>query len=210
MKRIIDKIICHHSAVDQPNLNKAIASFDKTHKERLHEFRNWLGYHIAYHYLIAENGEIAQTRPLQEIWFHASDFQVNKSSIWVCFIGNFDKHPPTEKQYEACRRLVQDIMKDHDISIHFHNEYAPKTCPGRNFDYNRVRSFINKEVIMPTTPVDPVEKTKAIKELIESNSQTRTKANNTLKYCNEETREKIDLLKKTLKDTNDYFRTFWY
>ncbi len=203
MKREIDKIVIHHSAVDQSDLNKAIHSFDENHK-RLHEFVNWLGYHIAYHYLIADSWEVAQTRPLNEVWFHASDFPVNKTSIGVCFIGDFDKRVPTEKQYQAFAKLVEELEKQYDLSIHFHNEYAPKTCPGRMFDYNRARN------LTPLKNNMAVEKKNAIQKLMVSNQIVWNDADATIPYVNEDTKFKLNQLKKSLEELNNYFRQFWY
>ena len=50
--RKIERLTIHHAAVHQENVNKAISSFDRTHKARLHKLPNTLGYHIAYHKVI--------------------------------------------------------------------------------------------------------------------------------------------------------------
>lgn len=97
--RKINYIVIHHSAVTQPDIYKLIKSMDRTHKERwLHTVKNWLWHYIAYHYIIWVDWKIIQTRLLEEVWYHASDKNVNKTSVWIMLSGNFDKDKPTKNK----------------------------------------------------------------------------------------------------------------
>lgn len=133
----------HHSAVTQPNIELAIKSFNENHKERLHPKPNWFGNHISYHYIIGVDGEIRHVRPLEEVGYHASNLKVNKESIWICFSWNFDEEKPTLKQYSACVKLINELeQKFWKLEIHQHNEYAKKSCPGKNFDFTKLKNTL--------------------------------------------------------------------
>ena len=75
---------------------------------------------------------------------------MNNTSIGVCFCGDFDANKPSQKQYNALNQLLIDLSKKYTFTVHYHNEYSTKSCPGKNFDYTKVQSpFINiKEIIM--------------------------------------------------------------
>lgn len=140
--RLLNKICIHHSLVDQPDIDKALKSFSDNHKERLHRTPNGFGNHISYHFVIGIYWEIRATRPINEVGYHASNLSVNKESIGICFSGNFDKHQPTPKQYDTGVQLIKELKEKYwDLSVHWHKEFANKSCPGNLFDM--------KKLIMP-------------------------------------------------------------
>ncbi len=133
--RTIDKIVIHHSISPRDQtLDKSVASFNENHK-RLHAEVNSLGYHIAYHYIIAWDGRRTKTRWLDELGFHASDNLVNETSVGVCLTGNFDIEHPSQFQLETFRYLKKELeSKLGTLEVHLHNEYSNKSCPGKNFN----------------------------------------------------------------------------
>lgn len=136
----IKKIVMHHSAVEQPNLDLAISSFNRNHAERLHPYPNDYGYHISYHYVIGVDGEIRHTRPNNEIGYHAGDWRANVESIGICLSGDMDKRSPYEKQYSAARELIAKLKWEYgDLTVHGHKEFDPsKTCPGNFYQMYKV------------------------------------------------------------------------
>ena len=58
-----------------------------------------MGTYISYHYLIAKDGLVVQTRCIDEIGFHNS--RHNEDSLGVALVGNFNKEKPTTAQYKA-------------------------------------------------------------------------------------------------------------
>ena len=133
--REINKIVVHHSAVTQPDLNKAIESFNITHRatfnrKKWYEWSEW----IQYHYVIWIDWEVRKIAPIKEVLYHASNFKINQESIGICLSGNFDVHYPTPKQYWALLKLI----REHKLPVHYHNEYSTKTCPWNNFDYKLI------------------------------------------------------------------------
>ena len=163
--RTINKIVIHHSLTSRTqDVKKAISSFNRTHKERLHPETNGCGLHIAYHYIIGNNGEIEKTRPESEVGYHASNIKVNKESIGICFVGDFDKDFPSQKQIESVITLCQDICLRYKITeVEGHRKYAKKSCPGLNISDDFIHSLLKKP-----EPVDPI-KSKALERKICNN-----------------------------------------
>lgn len=132
MPRLISEIVVHHSITPRDQtLAKSIASFDYNHSVRLHPEKNKLGYHVAYHYVIGGKGDWKQTRAEDEIGFHASNLTVNKRSIGICLVGNFDVESPSPSQLWALRDIIKAIKGRHFIKeVSGHRKYAKKSCPG--------------------------------------------------------------------------------
>jgi len=156
MSRTINKAIIHHSVSSRDQtLAKSIKSFNANHKKRLHPNKNSLGLHISYHYVIAWDGSYQQTRWINEVGYHASNLKINKESIGICFTGNFDNEKPTEAQYKSAIKILSKYPK---VSIHWHNEYATKSCPWRNLDLNRLKEMLFYESMRRKvhwkTPID--------------------------------------------------------
>lgn len=131
--RNIKYLVIHHSVTPRDlELEKSVSSFDRNHK-RLHTRRNSLGYHIAYHYVIAGDGRFLKTRGLHEIWYHASNTTINQESVAICLTGNFDIEEPSKYQLVAFQYLKWELEKKHwPLEIRFHSEFASKSCPWRN------------------------------------------------------------------------------
>lgn len=142
--RKISRIIIHHSVTPRDQeLSKSLSSFNRTHKARLHPEVNSLGYHIAYHIVIAWDGSYEQTRSLDDVWYHASNLKVNNESVGICLTGNFDIETPSYKQIETLIDLIDMIQSEHEwVTVHWHNEYASKSCPGKNLDLNKLKEML--------------------------------------------------------------------
>lgn len=144
MSRQIRKIVIHHSVSPRDQtLEKSIQSFDRNHAQRLHTTKNSLGYHIAYHWVVAWDWSYRQTRGDHEIGYHASNYDVNKDSIGICLTGNFDVEQPAKAQYESVKKIIK---KYPDTTVHGHNQFASKSCPGKNLDFNKLLDMFYKEL----------------------------------------------------------------
>jgi len=146
--RIITKAFVHHSITPRTQtIEKTLASFNRTHKERLHPTANSLGYHIAYHYLIFDSGEIVPTREEDSIGYHAGVWLENTISLWICLVGSFDDDNPSENQLIALWKLLRELQNKHTgLSVHFHRDVAPyKSCPWNNITMDLVMSYVEKE-----------------------------------------------------------------
>lgn len=141
--RQINYIVIHHAAVDQPDMKKMLKSIDNNHKSRLHPNVNWYWYHIAYHYVIWVDWETVKTRPEAEVWYHASNLAVNKTSLGIMLSGNLDKHEPTNIQLITLVCLVQKLKEKYPKArICYHKDFAKKTCPWTKFPYDLFTKMI--------------------------------------------------------------------
>ncbi len=124
-------IIIHHSATKQG---------DAETFRRAHTAKGWRD--IGYHYIIGNgtysgDGLVETGRTEAEDGAHCSVDGMNRKSIGICLVGNFDIDKPTPAQMEALGRLCRDIMTRHKIPVSKvlgHGEVAATNCPGKNFD----------------------------------------------------------------------------
>jgi hypothetical protein len=136
-------IVLHHSG----EASGGYASIDRFHRED----RGWD--ECGYHFVIGNgsesgDGEIevgsrwlkqkhgAHTKP-------AGHPEYNEDGLGICLIGNFDESRPTERQVEACRRLIAYLqarcsVPARGVMTHGDAEGANTECPGRYFPYDRL------------------------------------------------------------------------
>lgn len=145
-----EMIIIHHSATaDGSTLNdfNAIRNYHiNTNKW------NDIGYHWVIEY---DNGiKVKQGRKENVTGAHTLGY--NEKSIGICVVGNFDKTQPTVEQMTVLKNLITDIYKRYGrLPIHYHNEFANKTCPGKFFyDKFRLQSEVDKMIETKTAPVE--------------------------------------------------------
>ncbi len=133
-------LIIHHT--QRPN--DTIDSLRDYHTKKRH-FED-----IGYHYVIGnsintKDGKIYKTRLEKYKGAHA--VQVNKNSLGIALIGNFDKAFPTEKQFNSLLKLLKELIKKYKIPTKKfigHNKIkdVAKTCPGKNFDMTKLRKIL--------------------------------------------------------------------
>ncbi len=131
--RKINRIIIHHS--ESPG--GGIDFLRYVHVERF----GWRD--VGYHYVIgnglshgewtaAEDGEVQNGRPINEIGAHAGGS--NHDSVGICLIGNCMKTDPTEKQISALTELCLDLCKTYKlepaVAIMGHGDVCNTDCPG--------------------------------------------------------------------------------
>ncbi len=131
-------IIIHHSATAQG---------DAETFRRAHMAKGWRD--IGYHYIIgngtySDDGEVETGRTEAEDGAHCSADGMNRKSIGICLVGDFDKQKPTPAQMEALERLCRDVMERHKIPVskvlgHDEVKGAATNCPGRHFDMAELR-----------------------------------------------------------------------
>ena len=128
-------IITHHSGGTDANpladtSNHTVNHINEWHKKQWPDFVSLLGYHVGYHYFIDKNGGVTQTRMHSEEGAHT--IGMNKSSIGVCFAGNFDVTRPTARQMIAWNKLYKKLRKEYPgIPTRPHRAYATKSCHGK-------------------------------------------------------------------------------
>ncbi|MDO9399213.1 MAG: peptidoglycan recognition family protein [bacterium] len=129
-----DFIIIHHSATarDKTTLN----AINKVH-QKLFNYKSSLGWYVGYHYFIAGNGIIRQTRKDADYGAHCRADNMNSKAIGICLSGNFEIEQPSEKQLVSLEKIVERLKKDYNIkndNILGHCQVlgAKTACPGKN------------------------------------------------------------------------------
>ena len=103
---------------------------------------------IGYHYGIEMVGNtylVLSGRLEHTQGAHCNQGGMNRHSLGICFVGNFDLAPPPEPQWKQGVFLVSNLCKKYIIPverIHGHREFAPKTCPGNLFDLFAFRADV--------------------------------------------------------------------
>ncbi len=152
-------IIIHHS------LSKDTGSLSWNAIRRFHAGKGWMdpagsgeavGYHLAVELATDAAGfshyEMLMGRPFSSPGAHCKQEGMNRKSLGVCFVGDYDRTPPPEEMLHfAAWRLVA-LCAAYDIPIdrqHIrgHGELAThKTCPGKAFS---VDSFVKRMQEIP-------------------------------------------------------------
>ncbi|MCK4718545.1 MAG: N-acetylmuramoyl-L-alanine amidase [Thermoplasmata archaeon] len=136
---IPDRIMMHHSlTADSGTVSwQAIRRY---HKQEL----KWRD--IGYHYGIEDiNGEyeILVGRLMSEHGAHCRQRKMNRRSIGICLVGNFDEDPPPDEQWGRAVQLVrslQEVLRIPREHVHGHREFVGyKSCPGRSFSMQEFR-----------------------------------------------------------------------
>jgi LysM repeat protein len=129
-------IIIHHSGTAQGTLR----GMDRYHRDVRHMENG-----LAYHFVIGngkgmDDGEIA----VAHRWIrqmdggHLSSLALNKVSIGICLVGNFDKTKPTPKQLANLEALIDVLLNRCSLgsaAVKTHQQINPvyTRCPGRHF-----------------------------------------------------------------------------
>lgn len=118
----------HHSAFDQ-NADQ-LMQINQWHKDR--DFPLSLrGFYVGYHFVINHEGQITQTRELDEVGAHTKGF--NFESIGICLEGDFTKKAPSEEQKTALGKLLVMLCNRLHIGasdIYPHRVFGSTTCYG--------------------------------------------------------------------------------
>lgn len=151
----IKHIVLHHSAVSREKNNRQFDAINAYHRTRnfgtinypIYPKKNSLGYYIQYHYMIEPNGEIKKCANENEVCWHASNWDINNSSLGICLPGNFDIEYCTEEQINALELLITHLKKNYSSAIVAgHRAFANKTCPGKLIDDIFINNFNTKKM----------------------------------------------------------------
>lgn len=127
----IKNIAIHHSATTTGSAE----SFARYHVNNL----NWPG--IGYHYVVDKDGLISLCHDLDVVSYHVGNS--NRNAVGICMVGDFRNQPLYSVQKKATMDLVQQLLKDLNLSIEDvwgHIEfpgYSWKLCPSIDMDVFR-------------------------------------------------------------------------
>ena len=128
--RVVSHAVIHHSATHS-GTPAAIARYHVRHN-------GWPG--IAYHYVIAPEGDCCKCQPLARTTWHARG--ANRKSVGICLVGDFDSALPRAAQMDALLSLLRELRAWRPtLEILGHREvpHTHKSCPGRLFDMHKLR-----------------------------------------------------------------------
>ena len=138
-------IVFHHSGTTLDTLT----SMDRYHRNERHMENG-----LAYHFVIGngvrtKDGEIYVGRrwSKQLDGGHLSSVGMNRISIGICLIGDFNKRAPSEKQLNALRQLTAYLMNRCGLTksnVHSHRQInaRPTQCPGSKFPTQKFRDML--------------------------------------------------------------------
>lgn len=163
----IKNIMIHHTAVSYTKNPDQFKATNEYHKAQWN-FKSSLGYYVGYNYEISSRGKVYKAREDGEKTAACYQGDMNNGeTIHIVLDGNFDIEKPKPAQIFALRDLLIDIANKYKITkerIFAHNQYAPKTCPGQNFDMQFIRNLI-PGIIPPNTIKEQI--LKSLNELSE-------------------------------------------
>lgn len=143
MPRKIDEVIIHHTEAPTAAQYRGLATIQGVRRYHM-EVRGWSdnGYHI----MVGPNGDIWLCRPLEREGAHCLGH--NARSVGVAYVANFDKEDP--RAYGGLltgQRVVAAVLARFGLGverIHFHREFADKTCPGMKLDLTAYRKEVGQ------------------------------------------------------------------
>lgn len=131
-------IILHHSFTEDNQLK----NWDEIRRYHM-EDRGWRN--IGYHWGIEQvDGvyEIFKGRDEIEDGAHCKEQGMNRRSIGICCVGNFDEKRPPKEQLDELVNLIKNIRSRYgNLPLKYHRDYAInpdthepyKSCPGWKF-----------------------------------------------------------------------------
>lgn len=121
-------IVVHHTVVTASPENISLSHFGRG-------FRG-----LAYHFLIVDSDPVSHKNVfISRRWLsqdavpHTSSKDVNRNTIAIAVVGNFQEGPPSRAQLESLRRLLGQLSERFGIgapAMRPHSYYTKTLCPG--------------------------------------------------------------------------------
>lgn len=132
-------IVIHHS-LTKDSETVSWGAIRRYHTKEL----GWraIGYHFGIE-LARDQQETFLGRFPGERGAHCPQDGMNRVSLGICLVGNFDEAEPPAEQWQRALELVRWLMDEYDIpraNVTGHTEHNPyKSCPGKKFDLEKFR-----------------------------------------------------------------------
>ena len=107
---------------------------------------------IGYHWgleLIGDHYECLAGRMMNEVGAHCKEEGMNRVSLGICLVGNFDIAPPPKAQWDLAVRLTASLcglLHIPTAMIFPHSRFSPKTCPGTKFDMDLFKLAVSNRL----------------------------------------------------------------
>lgn len=126
LRDVTDTIVIHHAAAVSCRIEDI---------HRWHLAKGWAG--CGYHFLVRKDGSVYAGRPVGTVGAHA--YGHNRTSIGICFEGNFTEEQPTEVQLLSGAELVRELLRQYSLkpsAVKRHSDLNATVCPGNLFPFN--------------------------------------------------------------------------
>lgn len=132
-------IVLHHTGAEEKNAEQVKA---------YHIRKGWQD--VGYNYVIERSGKLVKGRSLSIPGAHTRADAMNRKSIGIALIGNFEVRGPNDEQIDTLVTLLRELMDEHDLPIKNilpHNKVkgAKTLCPGRHFPLQRILELLPKK-----------------------------------------------------------------
>jgi hypothetical protein len=164
----VNRIIVHCTATQPDWMADGSASDQVEAVRQWHLDKGWSD--IGYHRVISRGGDVAQGRKSTKQGAHVKGH--NKNTIGIALVGGFgssvDDQPLknfTPEQMKTLSDEISAIKKVHGdhVTVHGHNEFANKACPGFDVgDWLDGKKQV-KAVVQPTAPRKKPTQSKTVK-----------------------------------------------
>jgi len=135
-------IILHHSLTK----DSETVSWQAIRRYHINDL-NWRD--VGYHYgveLVNDRHEILVGRMPNDSGAHCKQMGMNRQSLGVCFVGNFDDGKPPTEMWLMGLKFVRALMDIYEIPrqhVKGHRELCDyKSCPGYFFNLNKFRESL--------------------------------------------------------------------
>ena len=140
----VTAIVIHHSLTK----DSATVSWDAIRRYHT-EVLGWSD--CGYHYGLELVGDVYKVMNGRAPWIdgaHCKEEGMNRLSLGICLVGNFDLEPPPARLWQAALLFVRGLIIPKDIQpdrVFGHREFAPyKSCPGKMFDMEKFREELSR------------------------------------------------------------------
>lgn len=144
---MIPKVIILHHSLTKDGATVSWQAIRRYHMDPNGPYKmRDIGYHFGIE-LINNQYEILVGRQLNETGAHTKG---HNDSIGICVVGNFDIEEMREPAYNKLYDLVDGLTTVLNIpitNIKCHRDFAPKSCPGVKFPYQRLLNDLTKRTV---------------------------------------------------------------
>ena len=141
-------IIIHHEGA-----YNGFESVDRTHRNNPNV---WLGHYselghaMGYQHYMDTKGKVTQARLDREEGAHTRG--MNRSSLGICLMGNFNKYDPTEAQEVSLKKYIIFYMKKYNIPLKRvvpHRFFSKTDCYGTRLSDSWAMDLVKAEDLKP-------------------------------------------------------------
>lgn len=94
---------------------------------------------IPTHYIVWSDWSFVKVNELDKVVWGTRNADANWNWIHIEVVWNFNEQTPTQWQYDMVKQLIKRIEEKHPgIQIKWHKDFANRTCPWKNFDFNMI------------------------------------------------------------------------